>query len=374
MTILINCSNLKKGGGLQVADSICSYLNNFQDCNFIIVLSTFLNNVEDKTRHYKNCKTLIYNSNNGLKVLLTGRDHFLDKTVEDYNIDVVFSIFGPISWNPKCPHLCGFALSHLVLNESPYFLRMPKKELLKNKVYNKILKYYFKRGVTAFFTENDYISKKWQLQVGNTPVYTITNYYNQVFDNPDDWVEHKLPVFDGITILSISANYPHKNLEIAIPISKYFIGKYPNLNFRFIFTIDENQYPELDIELKSHFLFIGKTDIREAPSLYKQATIMFQPTLLECFTATYPEAMRMNVPIVTTDLEFARGLCGNAAIYYDSLDAEDAAKAIYKVHSDNNLRSSLIENGKKQLTHFDNYEQRAIKLISIAKEISKKHK
>lgn len=37
------------------------------------------------------------------------------------------------------------------------------------------------------------------------------------------------------------------------------------------------------------------------------------PSLLECFTATYPEAMRMERPIVTTDLAFAQGLCGEAA-------------------------------------------------------------
>ena len=103
--------------------------------------------------------------------------------------------------------------------------------------------------------------------------------------------------------------------------------------------------------------------------LYKQADIMFQPTLLESFTATYPEAMRMEVPIVTSDLEFAHGLCGNAAVYYSPLDAEKAGEAIYKVATDNELRKLLVGEGKKQLKNFLDAEARADRLIQLTEEM-----
>ena len=93
------------------------------------------------------------------------------------------------------------------------------------------------------------------------------------------------------------------------------------------------------------------------------------PTLLECFTATYPEAMRMEVPIVTTDLEFARGLCGDAACYYSAIDAEACAEAIYKVATDKEYAAQLVANGKEQLKKYDNYEQRADKLIGILEDM-----
>jgi glycosyltransferase involved in cell wall biosynthesis len=98
---------------------------------------------------------------------------------------------------------------------------------------------------------------------------------------------------------------------------------------------------------------------------------MFLPTLLECFTATYPEAMRMEKPIITTDMEFARGLCKDAACYYSPVDAAEAAEAIYKVATDKEYAARLVKNGKKQLQAFDNYEQRAEKLIKILEEIAK---
>jgi glycosyltransferase involved in cell wall biosynthesis len=86
---------------------------------------------------------------------------------------------------------------------------------------------------------------------------------------------------------------------------------------------------------------------------------------MECFTATYPEAMRMDVPIVTTDMEFARGLCGDAACYYSAIDSTAAAEAIYKVATEKDYAVRLVANGKEQLKKFDNYEERADKLIGI---------
>ena len=151
-------------------------------------------------------------------------------------------------------------------------------------------------------------------------------------------------------------------------------NKHPDFKVRFVLTFDKEcmTIPE---EVKDCFLFIGKVDVSECPSLYQQSDIMFMPTLIECFTATYPEAMRMERPIVTTDLEFARGLCGDAACYYSAVDPEAAAEAIYKVATDKEYADQLVENGKEQLMKFDNYEQRAEKLIKILerKLITRKH-
>ena len=72
---------------------------------------------------------------------------------------------------------------------------------------------------------------------------------------------------------------------------------------------------------------------------------------------------------MTTDLEFARGLCGDAACYYSAVDAEAAAEAIYKVATDKDYRLRLTAYGKEQLKKFDNYEQRAEKLVGILESL-----
>ncbi len=247
---------------------------------------------------------------------------------------------------------------------------MSYAELLKSKLHNWILGYFFQRSSKHFWTENPYISEKLKKLFKGSQVFTVTNYYNQVYDHPEKWINKQLPKFDGITLLTITASYPHKNLPISVEIAEILNREHPNFKFRFVFTIDACQFPEIPERLKKHFLFIGRVDIAECPSLYEQADIMFQPTLLECFTATYPEAMKMCRPIVTTDIEFARGLCGDAAVYYSPLSAIDAANAIYSVATNETLRNKLISEGEKQLTMFDDYTKRTEKLISIMQKIN----
>ena len=368
MNVLINCSNLKTGGALQVADSICHELYKYEQHDFTIVASDALINSLDDLQKTPNLKILNYNFKNNFHALLYGRDTYLDSIEKKNNISAVLTLFGPISWIPKSVHICGFARGQLLLSDSPFYTRMKPLERFFKKIHNFILSYYFQRGVNVFFTENEFITEKWKHLVKNAKVFTITNFYNQVFDRKNEWQNIKLPKFDGKTFLCITSYYKHKNLEIAIDVAKSLLKINSSFKFRFVFTISEDEYPIVPESLKRNFLFLGKVSISECPSLYTQANVMFQPTLMECFTATYPEAMKMEVPIVTTDLEFAHGLCGNAALYYKALDAHDAARILYNLCNDKKLCLDLIVKGKQQLLKYDSYEQRASKLIKIIEE------
>jgi glycosyltransferase involved in cell wall biosynthesis len=262
-------------------------------------------------------------------------------------------------------------MAQLVISDSPFCARMSIFQGVKWKLWCKVRQWSFKRSARYFWTENPDISAKLTKLLVNRQVYTVSNYYNQVFDHPEDWIRNiKLPEFDGVTCLSISTHYPHKNFEIMFPVVRVLKARHPEIQVRFVLTFDENEMPVPD-DVRDSFVFIGKVDVAECPSLYEQCDVMFMPTLLECFTASYPEAMRMEKPIITTDLEFARGLCGDAACYYSSVDPEAAADAIYKVVTDRDYAKQLTENGKKQLKTFDNYEQRADKLINLLERISK---
>ena len=75
--------------------------------------------------------------------------------------------------------------------------------------------------------------------------------------------------------------------------------------------------------------------------------------------------MRKKVPIVTTSLDFAVGLCGDAASYYSAIDAHSAVDAILKVINDKDFANTLVENGTKRLVTFGNSEERINKLVDI---------
>ena len=368
---MINASNLKAGGGLQVADSICGQLKRYEEHQFVVVLSSYLDSTKGRIGSCKNVAILEYDIPNSFRSIILGCDTFLDNIVERYHVEAVLTIFGPSRWRPKVSHLSGFALAQLVIPESPYFQRMKLRERIKWYWWCILRKWSIKRSADVFWTENAFISERLYKLLHRNQVYTVSNYFNQIYDQPDKWRRIKsLFTFEGTTCLSISTHYPHKNFEILIDVVKLLKKNRSDFKVRFVLTFNESEMP-VPQEIRDYFCFIGRVDVSDCPYLYEQSDIMFMPTLLECFTATYPEAMRMEVPIITTDLEFAQSLCGDAAYYYSAVDPIAAAEAIYKVATDKECAAKLVANGKEQLKKFDNYEQRADKLIKILEEIVK---
>lgn len=365
MNILINASNLKAGGGLQVADSICREIHKFQQHEFTVVLSSYLYDTFEALKEVSNIKLYRYDIKNSISTIVFGREPFLDGLVNNNSIETVLTIFGPSRWNPRIPHLSGFAISQILVPESPYFKILRRIDRIKYGIYNRLLEIAFKRSGKYFYTENPFISERLKKLFPDKTVYTVTNYYNQIFDNPSQWREIKLPSFDGVTLLTIATPYIHKNVTIAASTARFLRKKYPDFRFRFVFSFDKEDFHADIKNIEENFLFIGRVDISECPSLYMQCDIVFVPTLIECFTAAYPEAMRMRKPIVTTDLEFAHGLCGDAAVYYSALDSQDCANAIYRVASDDSIRTIMVKNGEEQLNHYDDYSQRAMKLVEL---------
>ena len=73
---------------------------------------------------------------------------------------------------------------------------------------------------------------------------------------------------------------------------------------------------------------VGPVSINQCPALYHYCDALFLPTLLECFSASYVEAMYFKKMIFTSDLPFAHTVCDDSAIYFDPYDANDICDKI----------------------------------------------
>ena len=89
------------------------------------------------------------------------------------------------------------------------------------------------------------------------------------------------------------------------------------------------------------------------------------PTLLESFSGTYVEAMYHGKPILTSEIDFARDICGDAAIYFDPLDANSLLNTISSLHENQALRNAKVETGHKRLDGFMSWPNVFDKLIGI---------
>lgn len=362
MRILVNVSNLKFGGVAQVADSFISLLDKFNH-DFFIVLPKNLSYLKERV-NAKNIVFIDYTMLRRLSALLLGWNKFLDECVEKNRIDKVFTLFGPSLWNPKVPHVCGFALLQILYRNSDFYKRTGWKKYIRF-IGDELRKRNFSNYCDVLITENCFVSKRLQNVFPKLRIETVTNCCNQIFDNPRQWKEFPLEKFQGVTLLNVSAmNYSHKGLEIIPSVIRELEKKYPYFNFRFVLTHKEKKLKE-DRFKDARILYVGNVSVNELPSLYEQSHILFHPTHLECFSASWVEAMKMELPILTSDLDFAHGICGDAACYVDSCDAEAIASFIVRMSEDLELREKLILKGKNQLMAFDSTESRAEKYIQI---------
>ena len=362
MIILINAINIREGGGKQVTDSICHTLELFREHHFIVVLSSFIRDVADeKLRGFPNVELFEHNVSNRFSTLVLGRDRFMDKLVVLHQVDAVLTVFGPSRWIPRVTHLSGFARAQLLSLDSPYY----GQRSLKERLYNAVVKWSFRRCADNYWTENELVSEGLRTLFPKKRVFTVSNTYNQVFARPEREAAFPLEAFAGVTVLILSDVSDYKNLAITVPVSRYLADKYPDFRFRFVISVQREAFGRIPEGLEEHFVFIGKVGIAALPSLYAQADILFQPSLLECFPATYPEAMKMRVPILTTDLDFAHSICGDAAVYYSCQDPADAAEKLYRLATDPAQKASLLSASDQRCTRFMTAEQRAGKLLEI---------
>ncbi len=369
MKILINCSNLKIGGGLQVAHSFLYQIRKNEEYNFVVVLSSTLNRYINVDLFPSNFVFIVFDIKPSILNSLIGHNHFLDKTIEKFCIERVFTVFGPSYWRPKVKHICGFAKAQYIYKDSPYFETLSLVSRIKLNIKRQLHLYSFGKTSDTFVTELWDVSDKLKTVFPTNKIYTVTNTYNQVFVNPDSWSKKvKLESFNGSTFLTISANYPHKNLKIIPLVIEYLKKSKPDFKFRFVITIDHEDFFKIGGSLSEEIVLLGKMNIEDCPFLYQQADFMFLPTLLECFSASYPEAMIMDTPIITSDLPFARNICGKAAVYFDPLCPRSIGEKMYQLGTSIEQQLSLKSYAKDQVNTFDTSMARALKYLEIITE------
>ncbi len=367
MKILINGSNLRVGGGLQVAHSFLNEIKSNVEHDFLVVLSENLQPQINKNDFSNNFQFINYSIKPSVAKTIFGRDKKLDDLEHNFQPEVVFSIFGPTYWRPKARHICGFAKPDYIYKDSPYFKQISFFQKLKLKAMELFHLLDFKKNNDLLIAENPDVTRILAQKVPQK-VVTVTNFYNQIFEDESLW-DKSIQINEPkeiLKLLTISANYPHKNLAIIKKVIPVLKKQFPAFQFKFFLTIDRSEFDISETDaLNENIDFLGKVTINQCPNLYSQCDFLFLPTLLECFSASYCEAMFMQKPILTSDLSFAKGICEKAAHYFNSIDEIDIANKIYELALNHQLQNNLKAFGIEQLKTFDSSQIRAQKYIEL---------
>ena len=355
--VLVNAATLLTGGGIQVGISFIEHAIEAREysIDFLYIVSRQI--YDELPTDLQNDKKIVLCEISPAKIIEGKKSRKMIKAIEkEFAPLIVFSIGFP-SYIRFSTIEIGRYTNPWEINAPPlpWFLYSLKERIkifmgVKYRLFWAAKADYF---MTQTQAAKDGIIKK--LGVPPDKVKVIPNCPNPIFLQAPI---RKHSINNKPVIFCLSAPHRHKNLTIIPLVAAALINDY-NIECSFVLTIGQKSWVSETINNKAAGLNvekcikdIGKIKLKDCIDWYNKADILFLPTLLEVFSATHVEAMAMEKPIVTTDLDFARDVCGEAAHYYQPRSANDAAKKIMEVITNDQLRNKLISEGKKQLKTF----------------------
>jgi glycosyltransferase involved in cell wall biosynthesis len=269
----------------------------------------------------------------------------------------------------------GYAYPYYIYTESPFFNLISYKSRIKISLHKLFHKFYLERNGKHYVCETNDVANRLTGYIKSDPgnVYTVTNSYNHFFRDFKPGAINLLPKQGNneFRFVTLSSFANHKNLIILNKVIPILKEKYRKVDFKFVVTVDNQLFQErFSDSSRTQIINLGRIRADECPQIYYECDAMFLPTLMECFSASYAESMKMGKPIVTSDLAFARTVCDDAALYFNPMDPADIAEKIATVAKNIEFREKMVKKGYVRLSSFDTPEKRAEKYLEICKLIS----
>lgn len=356
--ILINGMNSKTGGGKSILNNFLSLLKEHKQNNHYVILVPSKSEYEQYQCSYIEIIEVpsIYKQN----MLFPFTNRFiLPKLIRDFQINVVLNLADvPIPTN--VPQLFLFDWSYAVYPDSTVWKMMDFKSYLirKSKLY------FFKKYLhypKIIIAQTETMKNRLESIYGLKNIEVIPNAVS--LENLDNGEAYEFRLPEGIKLLYLTYYYPHKNLEIFIPLAKEIKRK--RLPYKLVTTIDATQHKGakefLDnvkkFALEDIIINIGPVDMKNVPSLYKKCDGLLMPTLLESFSGTYVEAMFHKIPIFTSDIDFAKGVCEESAFYFDPFNIDSILNSITFAFQNEKIMKNKIEEEARVLKKSLNWKQ-----------------
>ena len=374
MTILVNATTIKFGGALQVAVSFINYTyKKPSKINWIYIVSSEICD-QFKNQDIINLFKISISPASPVKGYRSRKK--LLAIEKETSPDLVYSIGAPSYIKFKTPEVLRLTNPWLIYDTSLASSTFNFIEKIKNTAFNIIKRRYVRNSkfiITQTSDAKKHISNNYNIPAEN--IYVIKNTSPIIF-NKKSSTRSKIKY-----IFSLAVPYNHKNIDL-IPDVILHLLKLGASNFKFIITIPntiENSsikrfYKKIHkYKLESYIENAGNLNQVECDYYYNKSDLVFLPTLLEVFSATYLEAMSKHLPIVTTDLGFSREVCKDAALYFSPKNSLKAAKQILKLLNNKKLYNELSNNSKLNISKYLNlnaYQEHINALSDINRKIT----
>lgn len=333
-TILFNCTTNVVGGGVKNSAIFIKNAINYSEVNWYFAISKeVLEILENENIKLSDKFKLFENS--------PARNIAMRKELIAYcakiKPNIIYTMAGPAYVKFKEYHVMGIS--------SPYMTHAKFLQFKLSGNCHEIIKKTLSTGFKMFksLSANHYVFQTNEARIGFSKRMKIPDFKTSVISNAVD--EKMLSQLSKlitnnkeekvISIFCPGAAYAHKGFQFIPEIAKH-LEELVSDEFKFIITLPESSLLR-DINLKSkkfgvekHINNIGPYKYSNVAKLYSKANIVFVPSLLETFSASYLEAMAAQKILIVADKGFAKEVCGHAAAYVNPLNSKEAAEMLAK--------------------------------------------
>lgn len=321
--ILINGLKAKAGGGKNILMNFLSGLNSGQTWNTYYVLCPDI----EEYCHLQSDSIRIIDVRNIFKLnILFPALYFYEmpKLLDRYKIDLIFN-FGDVIIPASRHQIYFFDWAYAVYDEDYIWKRMGIKDYLMRKTKAGLINLYINK-IDLVLAQSNVINCRLRQKYGIENVETLATPISDFKEASNEFLDFNLPK-DKIKFLFPAGWAPHKNFELIVHLSQWV---YQNkLPYVLVLCV---QQKDVDKHLRGlqteTTINLGIVPGKQMNALYKQCDTLFLPSLIESYGLPYVEAMAHNMPIVTSDLDFAREMCGELAHYFNPFEVESAGKAM----------------------------------------------
>jgi glycosyltransferase involved in cell wall biosynthesis len=164
---------------------------------------------------------------------------------------------------------------------------------------------------------------------------------------PEAELRERLGLGDRPLVLSVSAHRPHKNLERLIDAVRGLDATLVLPGYATTF----------DDELRAHadgarVVLAGWVSDADLEGLYRAASCLAFPSLVEGFGLPVLEAMRRGLPVACSGTSALPELAGDAALLFDPESTGAIADAVGRLLADADLRRTLAQRGRERAALF----------------------
>ena len=162
-----------------------------------------------------------------------------------------------------------------------------------------------------------------------------------------------------VKFLYLTRYYSHKNIEVLVDM---FFAHPEDLSDIILFiTIEKEDNVAAGKLLDSiaskglsdKIINLGAVPQENLVDIFMNVDGLLMPTLLESFSGSYLEAMHFKIPILTSELDFAKEVCQDAALYFDPWDCNSIKDTIVHFRDNPEIALRLAKNGGQRISNMN---------------------